>query len=906
MNAVLEDISKDYGVLTVPEIKQEQARLYRVDSRNDNEGTPTSLQDAELPAVVRQAAWALVEHHRQGHEVEIRARGGVESVLQSLSKQFLDFGATRVMAQKLAQVLVDEALDYASAFSSKVNQKYIAVSALVAEQFSRDMYQFETGHTEVLIVDKNSAEIAGAAGQEVRLTANGTATTSNRANMDDIFASAKKWALYIVHEAPGRQELDGVEAAQEAAFAAIAEGMADMPDIQELAAMIDQLEELGVLTPEIQEIVEKLAALQNMAAGEITAEIEGQISELSDDIMAVIQQAVEAGTISPTLLKGMVDFFEAVVETHGLQKIVDMTALSTVVREVSIAQLVEKLERAGADLSPEDRAQLEEMIANLHTAEGSDMVAQLAEIQELLEASDLPSSVLDVLDNIIQEISVSELSTISFDNMSLVEKIALLAEIGADDLMALVQQIAELDGALPVEIQDILDQVDIEALSVEEISAVLSGNGDPAIAEAVSQLVEQVRDPAVQGQLPSVVVKMVQQATTTRAIGNVIETTANNVEVESSAVDMTVDDGFVASKTTIDAGGKFIEAGSSSNVVSLPVDQPTTMAPIVQQLSSLQIAAVKPVVQGTPKSPVDKVINQNIVTAKAVVQKMADGGQVTGADINKALSNIDTALSKMPEGAEASQLQAVRAEIVNQTRDIDGIEPELQQGQGKGACPPPCTCCGDKFGKAAGQVGEMAAKLEILENGMVEFTPPQINPNGPAPKPIQFESQAAYEAHVQAKQALDSVVIKNTGFQPTEEQIKASVFDRIDNQESLTESFGHVCGVNCGCGEKNSIVQQDYDQSDLIADTSVSNDPPKVDVTQSKPVQGQDVPKIQDLVEETSFEARCPDCTFGGGCGECPRIASMLNGLAQGMQDGRDLPPSLKEKPKSSSPVLQN
>ncbi|MCI5060990.1 MAG: hypothetical protein MRY79_07960 [Alphaproteobacteria bacterium] len=869
---------------------------YRTNSLNDNdheEATPTSLTDLDLSPVVRQAAWGLVEHHRKGHKVEIRSRGTIDHVLDDLSTQFLAFGTSRVIAHKLAQALVDEALAHANGFSSKVHQKYIAVSALVAEQFNPEMYQFETGHTEVIVIDKNHADLAGSAGQEVRLTANGTATTSNRADVDQIFASVKKWALYIVHEAPGKQELDGIEAAQEAAMAAIAAELGGMPGIEGLAAIIDQLEELGLLTPELQEMVEKLAALQNLAGGELTAEIEAQIAELSADIIDSIHQAVEQGTISPVLLKGMTDFISSVVEAYGLSDIVNVSALSEVIREVSVAQLVEKLEKIGEDLSPEERETLEQMVEALVDAQGAEIVSQLAEIQEFLQSTDLPPALLESLGADMAEVSSAVIET-----LLLAEKIQVLAEMGAEDLMALIEELTQSD-ALPPELQEIIDQLDIENLSVADIVEALSGAGDPAIAEVIEQLMIQIGDPAVQAALPPALAETVAQfvqtqesfvtAVQTGAVVKELSSALEGVEagspqgseiqkaiegleagtldisspeissiaaempsmaeiVQGSSVKGFVNEGSGASglistpKSGSESGPEYTGSDGASPVIS--TGQEASILPVVQQIEALQNSVLAGGQSGagsgasqSQSSPESKVVAESLEAVKQVLLKIEKGEPLTPQEVNTALELSDTARSKLPDGPEKSQIEAIRKKVVDKTKDIPGVDPELQKAPGPGTCGPDCPCGPIKknFEESSGKPlpGDQPNMpiVEFKDDGPVVVTPPHTD------QPIIYESKEAYYTQIEGESELSQVII-NSGFEPNKAE---DVFASLD--ESLSDNFdGCAHGEGCGCGTKpvNDDPSAAYDTSYEEADPSA----------------------YLDEQEDTSFETT-------EGCGKC-------------------------------------
>lgn len=488
-----------------------------ISAGNDNaleeqQKTVTELNSLELSPLTHRAAWSLVEHHQKGHKVEIKSRGHIEHVFEDLTEQFMSFGTTRIIASNLAQALVDDTVQRAEEFSGKVGQKYIGVSAFVAETFNKSMYQFETGHTELIVIGKNTADIAGSSGIEVRFTATGTATTSNRADVGQIFASVKKWGLYIVQEAPGKQELKGIEAEAQIAMAALgaemgAEG-ASM-DAGGLQAILEQLEELGLLTPEIQEMMQNLAELQELAAQESTPETEAAIKELSDQLTEDLSAAVEDGSIPLPLLEGAVEFIQTLSDTNSLGNVIDMSSLMDLKQDIHVAQIITKLETISETLDGDEKAELDALIEELADMDGAEIIEQLDVIKEHLETLDLPAETMDAL---FADMDVLKSEIIQ--NLPLNEKIEFLSALAAEDVMELLQGLDGVENIpeeLAEKLADLLETIDIESLSLDELKEALAGNGDPEIAKAVQQILLTLNDPEVQAVLPPALAELTVQ-----------------------------------------------------------------------------------------------------------------------------------------------------------------------------------------------------------------------------------------------------------------------------------------------------------------------------------------------------------------------------------------------------------
>ncbi len=678
---------------------------------NDN----AELRSLDLSALARQAAWGLVEHHQKGNPVEIRSRGTADHVFTDLTTQFLSYGTNRVIAEHLAQALVDEAIDRASEFRGKVQQDYIGVSAIVADTLREDMYQFETGHTEVIIVDKESANVAGSTDIVVTWGISGTNTTSNRPDLvSQVVASGKKWGLYIIEEAPGKEELDGIEAEMQAALAAIGAEMGAGMDGEGLRAVIEQLQELGIMTPEIESMLASLVMMSEYAALEQTPEVQAAIAELSETLMEQITAALESGNIPLPLLQGMAEYLNNLAETHGLESAVDLKVLSELRQDIQKAVLVEKLEALaeGLDLDEEALAELKSMIEELKSAEGIEIKKQLDAIAEHLETLDIPVEQMEMI-----AAEVQKLDDLVVSNLPLEQKIEFLSELAADDLLALLQELDGLDPEnLPPELAEILAELterleaqglDLQDLSVEQLKEILAEKGE--LAATIQNLVLALNDPNIQAALP--------QAT----LNNVVQFLDNHSD--------------------------FVEAVSVQAVISnlqnaleaMDPDSPEAarIEKIIENLKEGEtLDAVDPAVLEKVAEILGDQAPPQLAEVVAIVENAKADPVVIGADTVAALEVM----------AQSGELTAEQAALVEQIlQDPKAVAPDLveQATQSLGEQSPP------ELLKQAVQVttaAQISAIPDLLPAEAQKITTAVVTNNIPALAQSSAENQAVFKA----------------------------------------------------------------------------------------------------------------------------------------------------------------
>jgi hypothetical protein len=486
----------------VAEKALERAVVAAQNSRDDT--SRVSLTSQDIHPLVRAGARGLIGYHRQENPV-IAASWGTPSVVFDEIANQLSVYHGRAIAEDMATALVEHAQDHALSFRGRHPSNVIAVKLEVAD--TDPEAQFETGAIETQRIDGKTgrADVAGSSGQEVRLTASGTATTSNRADVGAIFAHVRIKSLWIKFEAPDREELQGI-AEQMAlnAMAAMAEGGMSAAEIEAVLAKLGDLAAADLLPPQLVQAIQKLGQIQVLASGgELNAEARALLAETAQEFMEIVEQALEEGTIQPAMLEVALTALQEISELHNLGDVIPARAISALRQDVMIAVLSEKLGVIAGTLDAAGQETIQAMIDALHDNEGALLVEQLDDMKVALAAMDIPQAQIDGLD-------IDGLKTIVTQNMSLQEKLNMFADIGAQDLMDLLQELSAMDAdSLPPELAELLEKLDIEGLSLDEIKEALKGEGPHA--EALQQMILALNNPDIQAALPQDALNSVNQ-----------------------------------------------------------------------------------------------------------------------------------------------------------------------------------------------------------------------------------------------------------------------------------------------------------------------------------------------------------------------------------------------------------
>lgn len=117
-------------------------------------------------------------------------------------------------------------------------------------------------------------------------------------------------------------------------------------------------------------------------------------------------------------------------------------------------------------------------------------------------------------------------------------KLEVLAVQGAKNVMGLLRDLQETEG-LPPEISEILEQLDIDNLTVEQLQEALAGKGNSTLVDAVQNFIVQIQNPAVQAVLPSMTAdKVTQFLSENKALVDAVTVKVTVSELSSAITDL--------------------------------------------------------------------------------------------------------------------------------------------------------------------------------------------------------------------------------------------------------------------------------------------------------------------------------------------------------------------------------
>lgn len=254
--------------------------------------------------------------------------------------------------------------------------------------------------------------------------------------------------------------------------------------------------EAGLITPEMASALKNLNQIQTLAAegnmDGIPAAVEALVNDLND--------ALANDYASNDLMQAMTEAMQLVSDKFGLQAVLEGAEFGALRQYVLKAIVTEKLTDMLGGVEGLSSEQIQEMIDQLSDPElqGADLINQLDGMNETLNNAGIK----------IPEIAA--LQDVALQNMPLSERLELLADKQAQSLMDLITELGGIDN-LPPEMAELLDSLDIDTLALDELKDALAGNGDPALVEAVQNLVVQLQTPEIQSMLPAAAAAHVTQ-----------------------------------------------------------------------------------------------------------------------------------------------------------------------------------------------------------------------------------------------------------------------------------------------------------------------------------------------------------------------------------------------------------
>lgn len=467
---------------------------------------------------VQSAGVFLIGQHRRGRPVKLEALGRPQEALVSLSEQIEALGASHEMSNELIEALRLYMVSLGAEFSTKASAKPVYLNLEVAEGLPD--CRFENSLTEVTCIGTEGIQVHGVSGQNVRATISGTATTSNAADVDAMFANVQGLRLWLRCEAPTKEDIDGLMTAMEVALSGVAQAVGGSMSAEDFKNLLETLEAEGALTPQMEELIASLIALKK---AEELGLSKAEIGELIQNISTLIAEGQASGLIPASFIVATAkalgelaanDIVRDFLIENGLEDLVasNDNALSV---EDRIAELMEQLEALQSieGIDPALGSELQEMIESLKeqlAQEGADPAVILESMGEKLmdiaSRDDLPQAVFDGIGDMLpeiaalkQEIAEAGLSALDLSNpetmLTMLEDIAAKIEAGEVD-----------PNDVPPELMAVIESVGgVEALTqklgrearLEAVAAAIDTPEGSDIGVAMAAVIEIMSDPAM-------------------------------------------------------------------------------------------------------------------------------------------------------------------------------------------------------------------------------------------------------------------------------------------------------------------------------------------------------------------------------------------------------------------------
>ena len=260
--------------------------LHRVSDANAVTSDQVDLQDGVCNPLVHRAAQRLIDRHKDGIAVRVESFDVPHDAFVSISEQLEDLGVAQSISAPLVSALKEYVLGKGGRFARAVNAEPIYIAAAVSDVMPQ--FRFEEGVTEMAAIDDISIKVEGVAGVELRTTINGSQMTSNRADVDKMFAHVKGYKLWIQFEAPTQNELDGLLSAQDASRAAVGQAIGGAVSAEGLQAVLTEMEQDGMFSEDMLFLLEDIVEMRALMEPGATPDSEPRLQELADAIMTEI------------------------------------------------------------------------------------------------------------------------------------------------------------------------------------------------------------------------------------------------------------------------------------------------------------------------------------------------------------------------------------------------------------------------------------------------------------------------------------------------------------------------------------------------------------------------------------------------------------------------------------------
>ncbi len=421
----------------------------------------SAKHDHVVSPLVHNAAYHIIQNKKT---LDVELYGLPYEVLERASSQLAQAGISTKLAHQAMEALEQYIINMGTDFSREAKAKPLYARFKVTDREPDNLPECE--QTQATFLD-GMKSYGGDSARVIRyLSVFGSKSTSSQGvDMDAMFAS-KNTGLFVFFGSPaneGVKGFDSVDSAlmnvmQGAGGAVSAEGMAE----------IKEMIQSGDLTPETLSLIENLAVLAQTREAAMTPgavdKADVKIAALSQNISEQIIQEIETGHVPQVIVAAAVKAISNAMPENMISSVLDHAAVKNI-------------------LADND---------NIAVAVESQITSEQTHELGAQEISDLESD-LEIADT-VQEKAV------------LNEELSTLAEEGAPAVAQIIQQLAEAE-TLPPEIQQLVDSIDIEALTPQAIEQALSAETVNAevssdLTQNIQSLIVSLNDPEVQSVLP--------------------------------------------------------------------------------------------------------------------------------------------------------------------------------------------------------------------------------------------------------------------------------------------------------------------------------------------------------------------------------------------------------------------
>ncbi|MDP7142596.1 MAG: hypothetical protein QF692_09410 [Alphaproteobacteria bacterium] len=517
--------------------------LHRVSDANAVASDPVDLQSGVCNPLVHRAAQGLIDRYKDGMKIGVEAFDVPHDAFVSISEQLEDLGVAQSISAPLVSALKEYVLGKGGRFARAVNAKPIYIAAAVSDVMPQ--FRFEEGVTEMAAIDDISIKVEGVASVELRTTINGSQMTSNRADVDKMFAHVKGYKLWIQFEAPTQNELDGLLSAQDASLAAVGQAIGGAVSAEGLQAVLTEMEQDGMFSEDLLFLLEDIVEMRALMESGATPDSEPRLQELADAIMTEISNGLTDGTMPLSLMQGAMESVSLLSEMYDVEMVLPQARLDALHDKADIVAMVQELSVAIDVGSSADHDQdavseiiqdIEALVTQLDHMDADTRQQVLTQITRQIDTIDVPDVAAEGLSAII--VALADLdgpaaaigAAVSSNGIDHVDHKAAAPEQSAEktadktadkmadktadalqdhtkEMLAVLQEVASFDDAPPA-VQDCIESlaekgVDVADMTPEQMGEALTTQDGSVLTEMMQTLVTTISDPQVQAALPS-------------------------------------------------------------------------------------------------------------------------------------------------------------------------------------------------------------------------------------------------------------------------------------------------------------------------------------------------------------------------------------------------------------------